>query len=452
MNGLKLIRDYTDLVKSHSKVKQEEIDVKVKVALTQLDVFASHGLDVYLNILDKLAAKDKHSTFAEPVAEEDAPEYFDVITSPMDLSTMRKKVVQLEYSSLDELEADFNLMISNCMTYNKKSTPYFKDAVRLCQYGCEVFKQAQLVLVQRSAAADSVNSENMPHPSVLKSVDCNKKAKATSCKKHVKDCSLVGVLSSVVDELAGHDKNGVFAEPVDISETPDYLTIVKKPMDFSTIRKNVNLNHYSSIDELEADFFLMLNNCLEYNDEKSKFYKLAQKLQGVGKQILDEAKRNYCNSPLISKVVPENNNNYETDCKNDLLCESPEPEELTKDKLFSIMSDTLKRLIEKDDESIFAEPVTEEDAPGYSEMIKVPMDLSLIERKFNSSEYSSLEDLEKDFSLMIDNCKKYNTVGTKYYNYAVKMKRDGNKAFFTARKKIASFRKPNDCTKIECDQ
>lgn len=50
------------------------------------------------------------------------PDYVTVVTDPMDFSTMKQKLEDCEYIDVDDLEADFNLMLSNCMAYNSKET------------------------------------------------------------------------------------------------------------------------------------------------------------------------------------------------------------------------------------------------------------------------------------------------------------------------------------------
>lgn len=55
------------------------------------------------------------------------PDYGLVVTQPMDLSTMRQKLEDNQYNSLDALEADFQLMISNCMAYNSKDTVSWRE-------------------------------------------------------------------------------------------------------------------------------------------------------------------------------------------------------------------------------------------------------------------------------------------------------------------------------------
>src|SRR6218665_893659 len=56
----------------------------------------------------------------------------------MDFSTMRSKVDRHAYSSIDDFVADFELIISNCMTFNAKHTLYHKVALRLRRQVCTV--------------------------------------------------------------------------------------------------------------------------------------------------------------------------------------------------------------------------------------------------------------------------------------------------------------------------
>lgn len=64
-----------------------------------------------------------------------APNYFKVVTRPMDLATMQSKLSQDKYSTWDDLQADFSLMFDNCMIYNQADTPAHK-AVWLCRCRC----------------------------------------------------------------------------------------------------------------------------------------------------------------------------------------------------------------------------------------------------------------------------------------------------------------------------
>lgn len=66
----------------------------------------------------------------------------------------------------------------------------------------------------------------------------------------------------------------------------------------------------------------------------------------------------------------------------------------------------------------FLQPVDEEHAPNYREIIKHPMDLSTIETKLKNGLYITKEDFCSDFALMIENCRTYNDPSTVYVRYA----------------------------------
>jgi len=64
----------------------------------------------------------------------------------------------------------------------------------------------------------------------------------------------------------------------------------------------------------------------------------------------------------------------------------------------------------KDKEGIFEFPVTDQIAPGYSTIIKNPMDLSTMKGKIDSNEYTNVMEYRDDLILMCDNCMTYNKV------------------------------------------
>ena len=61
----------------------------------------------------------------------------------MDFSTIRTKIDDQEYKTFDEFEADFQLMIDNCMTYNAEDTIFYKAATRLRHLSKPVWRIAR---------------------------------------------------------------------------------------------------------------------------------------------------------------------------------------------------------------------------------------------------------------------------------------------------------------------
>merc|ERR1719209_931972 len=102
--------------------------------------------------------------------------------------------------------------------------------------------------------------------------------------------SLSELLTRILDHLAELDRGGMFKEPVDLEETPDYLDCISCPMDFSTMRKKVEAEEYSSIEAIEEDFLLVVSNCLTYNMEDTKFWRAGKRIKTSGLNVIEEAR------------------------------------------------------------------------------------------------------------------------------------------------------------------
>ncbi|KAE8296628.1 Bromodomain-containing protein 1 [Larimichthys crocea] len=94
----------------------------------------------------------------------------------------------------------------------------------------------------------------------------------------------------------------------------------------------------------------------------------------------------------------------------------------------------LSQLQEKDQYSIFAQPVSIKEVPDYLDHIKNPMDFSTMRKRIDAHEYKSLEDFEDDFNLIIDNCMSYNAKDTFFYRAAQRMQDHGGVILRRARR------------------
>ncbi|KAK7318139.1 hypothetical protein RJT34_02837 [Clitoria ternatea] len=61
--------------------------------------------------------------FVKPVSKKEAPDYLDIIESPMDLSKIREKVRNMEYKSREEFRHDVWQITFNAHTYNDGRNP-----------------------------------------------------------------------------------------------------------------------------------------------------------------------------------------------------------------------------------------------------------------------------------------------------------------------------------------
>uniref|UniRef100_A0A1I8J6B5 Bromodomain-containing protein n=1 Tax=Macrostomum lignano TaxID=282301 RepID=A0A1I8J6B5_9PLAT len=84
-------------------------------------------------------------------------DYYDVISQPMDLSTIRKKLEAGQYADRDQFASDFRLMLNNCFRYNPQNSDVYKVGKELLKYFNEQF--ARLCAAAQPARGDAtVNS------------------------------------------------------------------------------------------------------------------------------------------------------------------------------------------------------------------------------------------------------------------------------------------------------
>ncbi|XP_071373558.1 bromodomain-containing protein 9 isoform X4 [Centroberyx affinis] len=110
----------------------------------------------------------------------------------------------------------------------------------------------------------------------------------------------------------------------------------------------------------------------------------------------------------------------------------------------------LRQLQRKDPHGFFSFPVTDAIAPGYSMIIKHPMDFSTMKDKITTNEYKTITEFKADFKLMCDNAMVYNRPETVYYKAAKKLLHTGfkmmSKERLLALKRSMSFMQDMDFT------
>uniref|UniRef100_A0A671RAP9 Bromo domain-containing protein n=1 Tax=Sinocyclocheilus anshuiensis TaxID=1608454 RepID=A0A671RAP9_9TELE len=93
-------------------------------------------------------------------------------------------------------------------------------------------------------------------------------------------------LSQLIRQLQRKDPSAFFSFPVTDLIAPGYSLIIKRPMDFSTMKEKVKKEQYQSLEELKLDFRVMCENAMIYNKPETIYYKAARKLLHSGMKIL----------------------------------------------------------------------------------------------------------------------------------------------------------------------
>ena len=82
-----------------------------------------------LNKMLQAVAKHKWAyPFKRPVTDKEAPDYREVITNPMDFTTLKRRIETGAVIDVPALTADLVLIFENAMLYNGKGTDYYRMA------------------------------------------------------------------------------------------------------------------------------------------------------------------------------------------------------------------------------------------------------------------------------------------------------------------------------------
>nr|XP_047909974.1 bromodomain adjacent to zinc finger domain protein 2B isoform X14 [Anser cygnoides] len=102
------------------------------------------------------------------------------------------------------------------------------------------------------------------------SVSQLKQENFTAIKKPKRDDSKdLAVCSMILSELETHEDAWPFLLPVNLKLVPGYKKVIKKPMDFSTIRDKLTSGQYPNLEAFSLDVRLVFDNCETFNEDDS---------------------------------------------------------------------------------------------------------------------------------------------------------------------------------------
>lgn len=268
--------------------------------------------------------------YREPVdaVKLNIPNYHNVVTQPMDLGTMEKKLKAGQYQSPQEVADDFALMVRNAMTFNgpdhlvaqegQKLEATFKKQIFNLPKPDEVEEKKPKKVAEKTSAArreprtstgsqnakatspqnttfalgpeglpvirrDSSNPDGRPKRSIhppKRDLPYSTKPKKKKYQWELRFCQ------EVLDELHKPKHSYIafaFYHPVDpvALNIPTYHSVIKKPMDLSTMQSKLKTGQYENAKEFEADMRLMFKNCYRFNIAGDPTYLAGQSLEAV---------------------------------------------------------------------------------------------------------------------------------------------------------------------------
>lgn len=92
-------------------------------------------------IIEQMLSHTSSWPFKDPVGRDAAPDYYDTISNPIDIKTIRERVKQGQYDTLEKFVEDVQRIFDNARTYNKEDTVYYKMANKLEEFIQPFLKQ-----------------------------------------------------------------------------------------------------------------------------------------------------------------------------------------------------------------------------------------------------------------------------------------------------------------------
>lgn len=324
-----------------------------------LRTLPKHQIKFALASLRSVKRLKDASPFVEPVdhVKLNIPTYYTVITNPMDLGTMERKVNEGKYTSFTEFMEDMELIVSNSVQFNGPDS-FITDMARNIK------------------ASFEKHMNNMP-PYELAVANANSKAKKRSLPASAKNQRAVATATpppANIDESVSPKK-------------PSRSSSVRATKSGNTNAKNTSKKASPGVDS--QPFALHPSGVPTIRRESS-----------VGGRPKREI------HPPKSKDLPYG------DIK-------PRRKKFAAELRFC--GNVLKDIMSKKHEALnfpFLQPVDPValNCPSYFNIIKQPMDLSTIQHKYNTNQYETAEEFESDVRLMFANCYKFNPEGSPVNN------------------------------------
>eukprot|EP00105_Crassostrea_gigas_P034204 XP_019918352.1 PREDICTED: protein polybromo-1-like isoform X16 [Crassostrea gigas] len=361
---MKISRDYFDedsQMSSSSKQRRSgglsDSDKKRAKRATPEEMMKRRLWTLYRSVFDATDPDGRplRYIFMQLPSKRDYPDYYHVITNPIDLSMIEAKLRADKYPSEQHIINDFELMFNNARLYNEEDSLVYQDADQLERVLKTRWKQVCHVIESRRAALSKSDGDKGRKPKG------RHKAKSQTLLP-VRLQEMYDAVSNYQDPK-GRDLALPFLKLPLKTDYPDYYEVIKKPIDMQKILLKMQQNQYESIEDMTADFVQMFDNACKYNEPDSLIYKDALTLQRlVLEKKMELADDGTNDVPDVRALVMEmmtnlfistyNHQDEEGRCYSDSFAELPERDpdedlETSKQREKPLSFDQIKRNVEK---------------------------------------------------------------------------------------------------------
>ena len=253
------------------------------------------GRDLECDRLIRGLGKIMQTSWAEyfnaPVDLNEYSDYAKIIAYPVDLNTIKARLENRFYRSIDAVKFDVNFIERNARIYNEAYSMITRDA-KIVTY---LFRE----FINRLDCEDPtvIQQEIQKNKDMFESTESefeeDQRIVTRKGKKAKNEPNWVIESKRLLSELFRNVDSEPFRTPVDLNEYEDYLSKVNTPMDLSTIKEQLLSGCYSDPKDLNRDLKLIFTNSKLYNtDKRSMIYTMTLRMQS----LVNECMKNILNN------------------------------------------------------------------------------------------------------------------------------------------------------------